>query len=363
MSAPARSLRSRLAKATLFAISLGVLAVYVVPSEPAGVRVPNLDGVVPIVQSSSGGGACDVNGVTVGYRTAYRTTPSRRYVVAAAVVQHVSWPSCDGATVTVTLTNTSSQTIGSGQVPVGGTPAGGEVATPVPMSPQPDAAAVTGVAITLSGGTTPVPAECNSIKFDFTAVGTLGNETINGTNGNDLIYTLEGVDTVNGFNGTDCITGGPNAGDDTTIVEGTGSTGNNVILAGDGNDSVTAGNGNNLVKLGNGNDTVNAGNGANTIYLGKGTDSVTVGNGNDTIFTGGRTSTSWPSGPTSGVGTTVVRIGNGKSVNVYGGYGNDTIYLGSGTGTIDGGGGTNVCHVPSVSKSKYTIIRCAVVAP
>ena len=356
-------LRGRLGKAALVALALGVVAAFIVPGDPGRTDVPNLNGIVPIVQSSSGNGACDVTGVTVGYDSAYRKTPTRGYNVASVVVQHISWPSCNGATLTATLTNAAHQTIGSGQVPVSGAPSGGEVATPVPMSPQPDAAAVTGVAITLSGGTTPIPSECSSIKFDFIAVGTLGNETINGTNGNDLIYTLNGVDTVNGFNGTDCITGGPNAGDNTTIVEGSGSTGNNVVLAGDGNDSVTAGNGDNLVKLGNGNDAVNLGNGANTVYLGKGTDSVTVGNGNDTIYTGGRTSSSWPSGPTTGVGATTTRIGNGNNVKVYGGYGNDTIYLGTGNGTVDGGGGTNICHVPSLSKYKYSISRCTVVAP
>jgi Ca2+-binding RTX toxin-like protein len=63
------------------------------------------------------------------------------------------------------------------------------------------------------------------------------------------------------------------------------------------------------------------------------------------------------------VGTTATRVGNGGSVGIYGGNGNDVIYLGNGGGTVDGGGGTNICHLPSLSKVKYSIYNCTKVSP
>src|SRR5690606_1638391 len=53
---------------------------------------------------------------------------------------------------------------------------------------------------------------------------TTGNNTLNGTGGNDVINALAGNDTVNGNGGNDTITGGPgndfvngNDGDDTFV--------------------------------------------------------------------------------------------------------------------------------------------------
>ncbi len=69
-----------------------------------------------------------------------------------------------------------------------------------------------------------VPEACRNIQFSGQPIfGTAKGENITGTLGNDLIIALEGNDKVEGNNGNDCILGGP--GDDRL----TGNNGNDVL--------------------------------------------------------------------------------------------------------------------------------------
>lgn len=357
---------------TVACFGLFALFALLASSAPRPIDAHGLGGLEAVAQTVTGSGVCDTDGVNATYQTSYQRTPSRAYLVTTVVVNNIAWPSCNGATLMVRLTNAQNTVIGSNAVPVGGTPVNGSVKTPVPMSPQPNAQDVTGLSVTLSGGTTPIPPECSRMTFDNVVVGTTGNDpNLTGTSGNDLIYGLSGVDSISGLNGNDCLNGGPNVGDDDTITDGNGTS---VVLAGDGTDQVTVGNGADLVKLGNGNDSVQVGNGSgtgSTVYLGTGKDTITAGNTNNTIYTGGRTGAPLASGSaqavsiTVGNGSNTIYLGNGAAT-VNAGNGNNTLYLGSttgGSGTITLGKGTNTCHAPTLHPNNYTITNCKVVTP
>ena len=81
-------------------------------------------------------------------------------------------------------------------------------------------------------------------------LGTGNNDTLTGTEQNDIIFGQAGNDTISSFGGDDSLFG--EAGDDTID----GGNGNNFIDGGNGNDSIDVGNGNNLILGGNGNDNI-----------------------------------------------------------------------------------------------------------
>ena len=159
---------------------------------------------------------------------------------------------------------------------------------------------------------------------------TLG-KNVNGGNGNDSLTGTEGDDIVNGGNGNDNLTG--LAGDDVL----NGGNGNDTINAGDGNDSLDGGNGNDVMTAGAGNDSLNGGNGDDVMDGGAGNDSLSGGNGNDTMNGGaGNDSLSGGNGNdilTGGAGDDVMAGGNGNDLFVFeSGFGKDTI---NGFQTID----------------------------
>jgi len=80
-------------------------------------------------------------------------------------------------------------------------------------------------------------------------VPTEGNDTLEGTNGNDSINALGGDDTVYGYDGDDGLQGG--SGNDTLY----GDAGNDALDGGAGNDTLFSGGGNNILSGGPGNDT------------------------------------------------------------------------------------------------------------
>jgi Ca2+-binding RTX toxin-like protein len=108
----------------------------------------------------------------------------------------------------------------------------------------------------LSDGTVTIP-------FTITVkVGTARNETLNGTEGADMIFGLNGKDIINGFGGNDLLCG---------------ENGIDTIGGGDGNDFIDGQNGDDLLAGGNDND----------ILLGRfGNDVLTGGSGFD-FFSGG----------------------------------------------------------------------------
>lgn len=118
-----------------------------------------------------------------------------------------------------------------------------------------------------------------------TWVGTSGNDTFNGTAGNDVVVAGDGNDTINGAGGNDVICG---------------DAGNDVISAGGGNDFVAGGSGADVINGDNGRDTllgnpgggshddtgdiINGGGGQDTIDGWTGNDTLEGGYGDDTIY-------------------------------------------------------------------------------
>src|SRR4029453_11225383 len=98
--------------------------------------------------------------------------------------------------------------------------------------------------------------------IDDVATGTTGNDVIDGGNGNDAILGLTGDDTLNGGNGNDVLDGGG------------------------GNDSLTGGNGNDLLYGSVGTDTLVGGNGGDSLDGGAGDDALDGGNGDDSLAGG-----------------------------------------------------------------------------
>lgn len=144
--------------------------------------------------------------------------------------------------------------------------------------------------------------------------GGLGNDNVNGGTGNDSISTGQGVDILDGGTGSDTLRGG--AGNDTYYVDvagdiiiegvnegtdlvfvtssytlpanvenGMASGVGNVIIFGNAGDNVLTGLGGNDVLVGGaGNDTIYAGGGANEVYGGTGSDIFIVSNAGDSII-------------------------------------------------------------------------------
>jgi hypothetical protein len=116
------------------------------------------------------------------------------------------------------------------------------------------AGVVTGLTIAQTGtvdvyGDDMAPGSCGGIAIQNVVIGSGGNDTINGTSGNDLIIAEGGNDTINASGGNDCIDAG---------------AGNDTIKAGDGDDTIDAGAGNDTIDCGAGTDVARAGVGNNT---------------------------------------------------------------------------------------------------
>lgn len=108
-----------------------------------------------------------------------------------------------------------------------------------------------------------IPTECQGIAgLGAPIIGTSKSETLNGTNGNDLIFAMGGSDKVVGNGGDDCIVGGP--GSDKLL----GNNGADVILGGPGADSIEGNNG------------------TDTLYGQADADSLKGGGDNDTLIGG-----------------------------------------------------------------------------
>ena len=130
-----------------------------------------------------------------------------------------------------------------------------------------------------------------------TLVGTLGGDTIRGRGGNDTIYAdptvfdfIGGNDTVDGGDGDDLIYA---FGGRDNVRGGTGrdriftADGDDVIDAGTGDDSdVQSGRGNDLVHGGDGADDLKGGEGADRLYGEAGADRVAGGSDNDLVVGG-----------------------------------------------------------------------------
>lgn len=140
-------------------------------------------------------------------------------------------------------------------------------------------------------------------------VGTSGNDTLRGTDGNDIICGLGGKDTLIGDSGNDLLLGG-GAND---ILRGNG--GADDLRSGAGEDTLAGGGGNDKMK-GQSDDDILSGGGGNDAMRGNGGKDVIRGRGgNDSLF------------------------GNGGRDSLNGGRGDDRIDGGAGRDTCVAGGG------------------------
>jgi len=218
----------------------------------------------------------------------------------------------------------------------------------------------TGLAAAIAAAAVATP---TGLQGDLLAVGD-GDNTIVGSNGNDLITTDDSFQ--NGMGGNDVVVLG--AGNDTYfggvplnsatgdwsvtqisggLVQFNNTSGGpvdytnpylqpyngitlNGLPVGAGNVTVYGGTGNYLLELPNGNNYVNVGSGNSSVYGGMGNDTVIAGSGIDFIRGGG--GTTYIAG---GSGTSTL-IGGDGSNTIIGGTGNSTIYSSSGpNGLID----------------------------
>ena len=141
------------------------------------------------------------------------------------------------------------------------------------------------------------------------------NLTVNAGKGNDIINFKKSKykNSLNGQDGNDIIYGGKN------IDKINGGNGNDKLFGYNGNDIIKAGAGNDLIDGGNGNDQIYGESGTNTLKGGAGNDKIYGGSGNDSIY--------------GDAGNDVISAGTGND-NIYGGAGNDTINAGKGNNRI-----------------------------
>ncbi|NLG02720.1 MAG: hypothetical protein GX567_02600, partial [Clostridia bacterium] len=132
-------------------------------------------------------------------------------------------------------------------------------------------------------------AEISAMVNGNFALGTDGDDTLNDTSTQDIIWAEDGNDSISTGAGNDIIYGG--AGNDTI---NTGS-GDDIVYAGSGDDNINGSYGNDIIYGEDGNDTINSGYGDDIIHGGKGNDIIyeeggndtyifNLGDGNDTIF-------------------------------------------------------------------------------
>ncbi len=156
--------------------------------------------------------------------------------------------------------------------------------------------------------------------------------------GNDLVIAGDGDDFADGGNGNDRLIGGN--GDDTLI----GGAGNDRLDGGNGNDTLDGGDGNDLLIGGDGNDKLDAGAGNDRLIGGDGNDELTSsagnnrlegGDGNDSLTTGAGTDLL-----IGGKGDDKLDSGAGND-RLYGGDGNDELTSSAGNNRLEGGDGND----------------------
>jgi Ca2+-binding RTX toxin-like protein len=143
-----------------------------------------------------------------------------------------------------------------------------ECPTPTPtvtVTPTPDPFAV------------PLACAATGNTYGSPIIGTNDSNRINGTPGNDLIFSLGGSDKVDGKGGNDCIVGGD--GSDKLI----GGSGLDVLIGGDDSDALEGGSESDKLYGDNGSDSLKGGSGNDFLYGGAQGDSLKGESGDDTL--------------------------------------------------------------------------------
>jgi Ca2+-binding RTX toxin-like protein len=175
------------------------------------------------------------------------------------------------------------------------------------------------------------------------------HETAMGSTAGNQVFAGEGNDTIDG----------------STLLGNPGSTLNDTLAGGGGDDVVLGGAGNNELYGGDGNDTIGDLEGADTVYAGFGNDTVFSGAGSDLLFGGGGndyilnlTHLDQTVGDTvfggegndtivgsfafGGADDDYVAVFGPSDGQVAGGAGNDTVLGGGGADTLYGGEGNDI---------------------
>lgn len=165
--------------------------------------------------------------------------------------------------------------------------------------------------------------------FVDTLTGAAGDDVLKGNGGNDVLQGGPGNDLLQGFAGNDLIKGG---GHDDTLAGGSGNDtligiwGHDLLLGKDGDDLLNGGAGHDSVYGGNHDDTLLGQAGSDLLAGGNGRDLLRGGKGNDTILGGG--------------GHDDLHGGKGADI-LRGGGGDDTISGKAGRDTLTGGSGSD----------------------
>jgi len=164
----------------------------------------------------------------------------------------------------------------------------------------------------------------------------IGNDSITGSAGNDVIQGGDGDDQINGDAGDDILRGGAdqdlingNDGDDSIA----GQDGSDTLFGNDGDDLVTGGNGADRLRGNLGNDTLDGGTGNDTLSANGGDDSVIGGTGADRAFGGSGNDV------IDGGRDNDTIFGNAGDDSLRGDHGDDSIDAADGDDRVDGGDG------------------------
>ena len=185
--------------------------------------------------------------------------------------------------------------------------------------------AMTAVVLLLAAAT----ALAVNLQGDGTLVGSTGNDNINAGNGNDTVWGLGGQDSINAGNGNDVIDGNgmcPPGVHPGVYPNGlpAGQYCEHGPIPGNNGDNINAGNGNDVIYGGGGHNSINVGSGTDTIFGGPIGDAINVNghnSGTDNIYlgSGGGNTVS------TAQGTTNVFAQNGH-VDTIACHGNTTVY-------------------------------------
>ncbi|MCF6443337.1 Ig-like domain-containing protein [Nereida sp. MMG025] len=166
-----------------------------------------------------------------------------------------------------------------------------------------------------------------------------GNDSVIAGQGDDTIIGEGGDDTISGNQGDDEISGGD--GDD-SVIGGQGDD----IISGDAGDDDLAGNlGDDEIDGGDGNDTIGGGDGSDALFGGEGDDTLNGGEGDD-LLDGGN----GEDDITAGSGDDIINAGDDNDTvdagsgddDIDGGEGDDSIIGGDGSDVVDGGDGDDI---------------------
>ncbi|MFP6618438.1 MAG: calcium-binding protein [Pirellulaceae bacterium] len=160
-------------------------------------------------------------------------------------------------------------------------------------------------------------------------------QDVDGTSKDDVIMTGAGDDTIQSYAGNDFINSGP--GND-TIRSGPD---NDLVYAGSGDDYVLSGSGEDVVYAGSGDDYVSAGDGNDRVYGESGDDRLYGDDGDDSLY--------------GGPGDDVIKGERGNDF-MHGGDGQDELHSWGGNDFMFGGADTDYFIIRPTGTVEYNVI-------